>query len=143
MRLWTLHPKYLDAKGLVALWRETLLAQKVLTGRTQGYRQHPQLKRFRACVDPRGAIAVYLRYIRDEARQRGYRFDARKIGRRRFGGILHATSGQLAYERRHLCRKLFARARDRYYVLVKLRRFDPHPLFRVRRGPIASWEVVP
>lgn len=38
MRLWTLHPKYLDPKGLVALWRETLLAQRVLAGRTRGYR---------------------------------------------------------------------------------------------------------
>jgi hypothetical protein len=27
MRLWSLHPKYLDAKGLVAVWR--LLAKKV------------------------------------------------------------------------------------------------------------------
>ncbi|HEU5178767.1 MAG TPA: pyrimidine dimer DNA glycosylase/endonuclease V, partial [Burkholderiales bacterium] len=32
MRLWSLHPKYLDARGLVALWREALLAQAVLRG---------------------------------------------------------------------------------------------------------------
>lgn len=37
MRIWSLHPSYLDAKGLVALWRETLLAQKVLLGATVGY----------------------------------------------------------------------------------------------------------
>jgi len=30
MRLWTIHPKYLDRQGLLALWREALLAQKVL-----------------------------------------------------------------------------------------------------------------
>jgi hypothetical protein len=30
-RIWSLHPKYLDARGLVALWREGLLAQAVLT----------------------------------------------------------------------------------------------------------------
>ncbi|HKX52383.1 MAG TPA: pyrimidine dimer DNA glycosylase/endonuclease V [Nitrosospira sp.] len=37
MRLWTLHPRYLDTKGLVAAWREALLAQKVLSGLTSGY----------------------------------------------------------------------------------------------------------
>ena len=36
MRLWSLHPRYLDAKGLVALWREGLLAQAVLKGQTKG-----------------------------------------------------------------------------------------------------------
>jgi len=39
MRLWTIHPKYLDAKGLVALWRETLLAKHVLEGKTPGYKK--------------------------------------------------------------------------------------------------------
>ncbi|MEN6399799.1 MAG: pyrimidine dimer DNA glycosylase/endonuclease V, partial [Rectinema sp.] len=29
MRLWTLHPQYLDQKGLTAAWREGLLAKKV------------------------------------------------------------------------------------------------------------------
>lgn len=43
MRLWSLHPQYLDAKGLVALWREGLLAQAVLAGQTRGYKRHPQL----------------------------------------------------------------------------------------------------
>jgi hypothetical protein len=32
MRLWTLHPQYLDPRGLVALWRVALLAQQVLLG---------------------------------------------------------------------------------------------------------------
>ena len=59
MRLWSLHPKYLDARGLVALWREALLAQAVLRGETRGYRHHPQLARF----DDVGAIAQYLSLI--------------------------------------------------------------------------------
>jgi hypothetical protein len=37
MRLWTLHPRYLDSQGLVALWREGLLAQAVLRNRTRGF----------------------------------------------------------------------------------------------------------
>jgi len=52
MRLWSLHPAYLDARGLGALWREGLLAQAVLRGKTRGYRSHPQLERWRA-RDPR------------------------------------------------------------------------------------------
>ena len=60
MRLWTLHPKYLDAQGLVALWREGLLARAVLRGMTKGYRHHPQLQRFRAHASPRAAINLYL-----------------------------------------------------------------------------------
>lgn len=141
MRLWTLHPKYLDAKGLVALWRETLLAQKVLAGRTRGYRHHPQLNRFRACADPKGAIALYLRHVHAEALQRGYRFDARKIGRRPFTGKLSATTGQLAYEWAHLRRKLFARDRVRHRALMTARA-EPHPLFRLRKGERESWEIV-
>lgn len=47
MRIWSLHPKYLDTKGLVALWRETLLAQHVLSGKTKRYKNHPQLARFK------------------------------------------------------------------------------------------------
>ena len=47
MRLWSVHPKYLDSKGLVALWREALLAKQVLEGGTKGYRNHPQLDRFK------------------------------------------------------------------------------------------------
>ena len=46
MRLWSVHPRYLDTAGLTACWREALLAQKVLTGATRGYRRHPQLERF-------------------------------------------------------------------------------------------------
>ena len=43
MRLWSIHPRYLDSMGLVALWREALLAQAVLRGETKGYKFHPQL----------------------------------------------------------------------------------------------------
>lgn len=28
MRLWTLHPKYLDVRGLVALWRKRSCAER-------------------------------------------------------------------------------------------------------------------
>ena len=79
MRLWSLHPRYLDVKGLLAAWREGLLAQKVLEGLTKGYTHHPQLDRFRAAADPLSAISRYLSAIADEADARAYRFDRLKI----------------------------------------------------------------
>src|SRR5262245_44749067 len=98
MRLWTIHPRYLDAKGLVALWREALLAQKVLQGLTRGYMHHPQLARFRATSDPEAAIATYLVSVHEEAGRRGYVFDADKIGPGRFVGRIDATDGQVRHE---------------------------------------------
>jgi len=83
MRLWTLHPRYLDAAGLVAVWREGLLARAVLRGETRGYRGHPQLERFRACRRPLAALDTYLAGICAEACRRGYRFDRTKLGRAR------------------------------------------------------------
>ena len=56
MRIWSVHPSQLDRAGLVACWRETLLAQAVLSGRTQGYQNHPQLVRFRATAEPLAAV---------------------------------------------------------------------------------------
>src|SRR5690349_9748657 len=93
MRLWTLHPRYLDSKGLVAAWREALLAQKVISGATRGYRHHPQLVRFQAQTDARAAIATFLVGLVQEAQSRGYRFNASKISRRRFSGQLAETRG--------------------------------------------------
>src|SRR5262245_46554908 len=110
MRLWTVHPRYLDAKGLVAAWREALLAQKVLGGKTRGYRHHPQLKRFQEQKRPRAAIASYLTELALEAERRGYEFDGSKIGAYRVRGRIPETRGQLAHEWRHLKAKLKKRS---------------------------------
>jgi hypothetical protein len=141
MRLWTLHPRYLDPRGLVALWREALLAQAVLRGKTRGYRHHPQLARFRAVSSPVRAIAAYLRVIHDEARRRGYNFDARKIARTGGVGQLVATRGQLDYEWRHLRAKLRRRAPAWHAQFRGLTRPQAHPLFRIVPGEVADWEV--
>ena len=75
MRIWSLHPCLLDRRALVACWRETLLAQKVLRGLTRGYTNHPQLIRFRAHPQPLEAVAAYLSGLADEADARGYSFN--------------------------------------------------------------------
>jgi hypothetical protein len=140
MRLWTLHPRYLDARGLVALWREALLARAVLRGETAGYRHHPQLARFRSSPRPVSALNRYLVAIYQEAVARGYRFDRRKLGRAGRGPRLRATQGQLSHEWRHLLGKLRRRSPALYRQLRGIRRPRPHPLFRIAPGPVASWE---
>ena len=140
MRLWSLHPKYLDPAGLVALWREGLLAQAVLRGATRGYRHHPQLIRFREARSPVGSIADYLRGVHGEAVQREYSFAASRISRVRDGQRLLVTRGQLEYEWEHLMRKLRARSPLDHKRLRAIVRPQPHPVFRVVRGPLAPWE---
>ena len=141
MRLWSLHPGYLDARGLVALWREALLAQAVLAGETKGYRRHPQLERFRGGARPAALIAEYLRAVRAESLERGYRFDKSKIGRLRTSKRLDVTSGQLEFEWRHLMKKLETRAPELHEKYLSEKSPPaPHPLFRVKPGEIADWE---
>jgi Pyrimidine dimer DNA glycosylase len=140
VRIWSLHPKYLDAKGLVALWREALLAQAVLRGKTNGYRHHPQLLRFRAQTSPVGSVATYLRSVREEATTRGYRFAAHRIARARASDRLTVTRGQLQFEWRHLLKKLGMRDPQRLASLTTVRNPQAHPLFRVVRGGVAQWE---
>jgi len=110
MRLWSLHPAYLDAQGLVALWREGLLARKVLLRRTKGYRDHPQLERFKAQPDPVAAIDTYLLGVFKEAKRRGYHFDRNKLAGHAFRKKIGVTDGQLRYEMDHLRKKLKKRA---------------------------------
>jgi len=140
MRLWTLHPGYLDPQGLVALWREALLAQAVLRGRTKGYRHHPQLDRFRAQRAPRSAINAYLSAVHEESLRRGYSFDARKVGPLHSRSRIQATTGQLAHEWQHLLKKLRSRNPSSYRQWRKLASPQAHPLFTIVAGPVAQWE---
>lgn len=141
MRLWTLHPRYLDSRGLVALWREALLAQAVLTGQTRGYVNHPQLVRFRDAPSPVESIAFYLRGVQIEATRRGYRFDAAKIASRECADPIEVTGGQLEYEWKHLKEKLRVRSPSWLAEVESVPRPDPHPLFHIVPGAVAEWEI--
>ena len=140
MRLWTVHPRYLDSKGLVAAWREALLAQKVLAGGTRGYRHHPQLVRFQSQPDPLAAIATFLASIAEEAQSRGYHFDASKIADRKSDQKIAETNGQLLYEWEHLQTKLRARAPSLAHKFRSIKKPEPHPLFRLVSGEVRDWE---
>ena len=140
MRLWSLHPRWLDAQGLVAVWREGLLARAVLGGRTRGYRHHPQLERFRAHPTPRLAINAYLAAIHAEATARGYAFDRSRFGTLREVEPIALTRGQLACEWAHLGDKLARRSPADFERLEQARAPTCHPLFRLGPGPVAAWE---
>ncbi len=142
MRIWSLHPQHLDAKGLVALWRETLLAKHVLEGRTKGYTMHPQLTRFKQAKDPLAAINLYLAVVHAEASARGYSFDPSKFDAAAKHPKLPVTDGQLAYETTHLLNKLKVRDPERHNVVKRLPALAVHPLFTVVKGAVEDWEVV-
>ncbi len=130
---------HLDAKGLVALWREGLLARAALSGATRGYRSHPQLERFRRRSDPVAAIDAYLRHVLREASRRGYHFDGRKLGPAKVVRPQAVRAGQIEYEWAHLLAKLRARDRARW---SRERKRAPacHPCFRLIPGGIEDWE---
>lgn len=140
MRIWSLHPKYLDTKGLVALWRETILAKHVLEGKTIGYIKHPQLMRFKNSKIPLNTINNYLAIVYQEAMDRQYNFDRQKVNWSFTPVNLPVTTGQLNYEASHLLKKLKLRDSKRYKDLKNLVLFEPHPLFSPVAGTIENWE---
>lgn len=142
MRIWSIHPQYLDSKGLVAAWREGLLAQKVLQGKTKGYKNHSSLTRFKAYADPQQAIADYLWGLHDEAYRRMYSFDTSKIALYRASTAMEVTHGQIHYEWDHLMKKLYERDRKRYHEQNHIDVVQSHPMFIITEGPVEFWEKV-
>ena len=142
MRLWSIHPKYLDSKGLVAAWREALLARKVLAGQTKGYTNHPQLDRFKKYVDPLAGIEAYLTGLYIESVVREYKFDQSKVKHVTLNEIIPVTSGQIHYEFQHLLDKLEVRDHARFLRLSGICRdsIEVFPVFRIVTGGIESWE---
>ncbi len=147
MRLWSLNPKYLDRAGLLAVWREGLLAKKVLTGKTRGYKNHPQLIRFRASKKALIYINAYLYGIYLESQARGYKFSVAKIGKelkslKIFAKKIKVNSGQVVYEFSHLLNKLKVRDKNKYQELKDIKRPQVHFLFKVVPGKIENWEKI-
>jgi hypothetical protein len=142
VRIWSIHPKYLDTKGLVALWRETLLAKSVLENNTKGYKYHPQLARFKNSGNPQRSINQYLATIYNESLTRGFHFNKDKFNDYQSQINLAVTRGQIEFETIHLLKKLKIRDRESYNRLLKETDIDPHPLFKIVDGDIEEWEIV-
>jgi hypothetical protein len=142
MRLWSLHPRYIDTKGLLGLWREGLLAQKVLLGKTKGYRNHPQLLRFKRTKDPVASIGTYLYFVHIEGERRGYNFNKNKIKRYDFTIKIPVTRGQLNYEFAHLLEKLRVRDKEKFESIKNEKIIETNPIFYVIEGEVEEWEKI-
>ena len=140
MRLWSIHPKYLDVKGLTALWREALLAKKVLEGKTTKYKKHPQLNRFKQL--PIKYINTYLYFVYKESCTRGHCFDKRKLTKPFTKTKIKVTKGQILYEFKHLKKKLKTRAPKKYKGLLKIKKPESNSLFVIKHGPVEKWEKI-
>ncbi len=137
-----MHPKYLDRKGLLAVWREGLLAQKVLAGKTKGYKNHPQLIRFKNSKNPPGLISLYLREVAKEAEKRGYNFDTTKIQQvcKETKERIPVRRGQVVYEFKLLCCKLKKRDREKCEKIKNRKHIETNSIFKVVPGDIEKWE---
>ena len=142
MRLWSIHPKYLDCKGLLAVWREGLLAKQVLEGKTKGYCNHPQLSRFKQYEKPLDLIDAYLFQIYLEAERRNYSFNPSKIRALKLQEAITVTRGQLEYEFTHLLKKLETRDKKKLEELKNLnpKTIEANPIFKIVDGEIEKWE---
>lgn len=140
MRLWSLHPAQLDRAALVSGWREGLLAQAVLLGRTKGYTRHPQLERFRELELPVVGVVTWLTGLADEADRRGYRFDRSRVAGAPDAALrMSVTVGQLDLEWQHLLTKCEQRAPE-WVERLAGQSARAHPLFDTVPGPVAPWE---
>lgn len=142
MRIWSIHPKYLDSKGLVALWREALLAKNVLEGKTAGYRNHPQLDRFKNSENPLDAINQYLSSVYDESVDRHFSFNSAKFRKPIVPFFLTVNEGQIIFEFEHLLCKLKGREINLYQKLKETKTIISHPMFIIIKGKIENWERV-
>ena len=144
MRLWTINFKYLDVKGLVALWREALLAKNVLEGLTKGYKNHPQLIRFYTHENSIDAINTYLLEVYKEACARGYKFDVAKVGKFDAENLskIAVTRGQIEYEFSFLQEKLKQRDLKKYKENLNVKNIEISTIFTEIDGDIEPWEKV-
>jgi hypothetical protein len=141
MRIWSIHPQYLDWMGLGAQWREGLLAQKVLQGETKGWRNHPQLDRFKEHPQPIEAIGFYLKEIHNEAISRKYNYNFSKILEPSESiQRIELNQGQIIYEFEILQNRLKDRTPKKYQENLGVSEVIPHPLFILREGTPEFWE---
>ena len=141
MRIWSLHPSYLDWMGLGAQWREALLAQKVTDGKTKGWRNHPQLDRFKYHLKPMEAVGFYLKELHVESLKRSYNYNYSKIHYPdAVVDPINLSLGQLQYEFDLLQERLKKRTPKKYEENTRIRKLQAHPLFNIVPGLPEKWE---
>lgn len=146
MRLWTIHPCYLDTAGLNGCWRESLLAKKVLEGKTKGYKNHPQLIRFKNSEDPILAIDIYIGSLLLESAYRGFSYHPPKsiltISHKDGMDKISVSEGQIAYEAMFLVKKLKDRKSTGRKSISPVNNIEICELFESVPGDIENWEKI-
>ena len=121
------------------------MEQKVLAGHTKGYKNHPQLIRFKKQSNSLKFIGTYLNHIYLEAKRRGYNFNEAKILMKLSASAkskMSVTSGQVEFEMIHLKKKLKNRSPADLAALKTIIKIRVHPLFIKKPGKVESWEIV-
>lgn len=142
MRIWSIHPSYLDSAGINGCWRESLLAQKILNGHNFSYKNHSQMKRFYSDRESLLAIGTYLYYIYLESVKRNYNYDFNKILYFNNNYKMQVTENQLLYEFNLLQWKLKKRNYKKYLENKNIKEIFPNNIFDVKEGQIESWEKI-
>ncbi len=119
-----------------------ILAKNVLDEKTKGYKNHPQLIRFKKSDNPLEGINQYLAAVYQESQTRGYHFNKAQFNIYCEPVTLTVTRRQIEYEMQHLLKKLKTRDAERYHRLLKKTNIEPHPLFEIIEGEIEEWEIV-
>lgn len=123
----------MDKHGLIALWREGLLAQKALNGGAKGYQNNPQLVRFKRQDNPLKAIGTYLSFVAAEGARQGYKLNHEKILYPNFDeAVIEADLGQVAFEKEHLKDKLKRRDVIKFEELSSSKTIDANPIFNIQ-----------
>lgn len=133
MCLWSIHPKYLDKLGLIALWREGLLAQKALSVPSTQYIRHSELERFKNNENPLKAIGSYLCYVAAEGAKRGYNFTHERIVYPNFDDYLIIINDDtLNLEVKNLKNKLKLRDKTKFKELTEMSKIESNPAFYLK-----------
>ena len=132
MSLCTIHPKYLDKQGLISLWREGLLAQKVLNGEVNIQLNSPLWEKLKKSQNPLRAIGAYLSFVAAEGARRGYKFSHEKILYPNFESYeIKVKPQDLIFEMTHLRNKLKMRDQHKWDEISKVSEVSPHPFIRL------------
>ena len=149
MRIWTLHPRFLDRQGLLGQWREALQAKNALLDphHSSNVCHERQLRRFKAAkIQALSCMGVYLHAVADEMILRGYKPNVSLIPY--YVGtpsLIPVTQGQVNFEIAHLMAKLTERDPSRLLPLSKIRVLmsnQLNPIFKEVGGDIESWEKI-
>lgn len=113
--------------------------KNVLEGKTIGYKNHPQLIRFKNSENSVQVINQYLLAVYEESLTHGYHFNKAKFNIYFHPQTLTVTQGQIEYEMQHLLKKLKPRDFTKYNKLINQKNIEPHPIFKIIDGEIEEW----